>query len=65
MNAAPPEDLRLGSRDLPTVAESEAKIAAEAEHARRAVERAHPGESKAEIDAGKNIERALGIERKR
>lgn len=47
---------------LPTVAESEAQIAKDAEKARRHVARQMPGEAgKSETDAGKGIWGALGI----
>lgn len=61
MNAPPPDDLRGKTYDstMPTQESSEADIAANAEHARRAVARQYPDDT----DTGKAAWKQLGIEK--
>lgn len=61
MNA--PDDLK---KPLPTVSESKAKIARDAERARRQVAARFPGEGgKAETDTGTSLWDTLGIGKKK
>lgn len=62
MNTPPPDDLQ---QDLPPVSESNARIAKDAERARRQVAARFPGEAgQAETDTGKSLWEMLGIGRK-
>jgi len=64
MNAPPPDDLKKfdDAAHMPSVAKSEARIAKDAEGARRNIARRFPGEGgKAETDTGKGFWKLLGI----
>jgi hypothetical protein len=59
MNTPPPDDMQ---REVPPVSESEARIAKDAERARRQVAARFPGEAgKKETDTGKSLLDLLGI----